>query len=1026
MYSQSMAQRGPAPRAITRTEHKNRLMIDPGILEAMANSAASATVGVAVRSSAPSWKKFIGRLKPVPQPLKGNSAWKSVEISRKHQEIVTAYIEGPFCHGILELLASLRIGDSQKTYEIEARQLGETFVRELQHRLHDKNDLYGPALHEIWQALKAMIELRISKVESSEYVGDAQSLGASLTARRISAVQTAQTRQAVDRDIDEESTGNNRSTKRLTIAAIVPERFQIAESASRSLEIQRLVHLVQGSVQAGYSQIIMPHARDEYRVHLEDLYVNRNLTAIATRELHDFATGMLNEDEAASRNAETYTLSEDEVRDARYVIIGSPGAGKSTFVRHLVYKYCSEDGPHPDMAPFIIELKTYNPSNPKAFHEMIAEHLKSVDHIDADTSTVADLLTIGLGLVIFDGFDEITNLSHRRQAVQAIESFIRRFPLTRVVVTSRPEGYVGATLDPVLFSAYSLPDFTDDQVTEYAQKWFRLTSGVSVVDAASAANAFLRDSAMHAADLRTNPLMLSLLCMVYKYSGYIPENRPRIYEECSELLFERWDSVRHVRPDIEPDTKGRYMVQELAYFFFKSHVTQGGGIEEFRIIQVLQEYLRRNVIDDPEEARRRARNFLDYCAGRAWVLTKVGPSPKGERLFGFTHRTFMEYFIACYLVRQYPDPDKFVTALREFIKNGSSDVIPQIAIQRFDEVAADGVDDCISILLFNSMSITKDLDQTYLPFAVRCMRYISMSPRTLNKIFDAVIKSYLITRSSSLLASLIMPDSNCEYALASYCRHLASIDGGTEENLAMKIGCYHLVLNQRTAWAKAALKELEDFLVANRERLRHKYADTLSVFVRRGRLTVSDFISICGAKQLVMLSPDTSGRPRIGGLFIEALNDLADSAGPPRGPTSATCDWLTHIADHLFSTPSALLPITGDMARFLITNAEHFSDRETLLRVNSPKWSGIRAFALVVMLASIEQDWYADDIALDLSNKVLGPATYDRFRSLRSESAHLSHEALARLQRLKVNDAWLEYAKLWSTGEESVISSSDD
>lgn len=997
-------------------------LIDPSLLDAIAKTAASATVGVAVRSSAPSWIRFVKRLKPIPRTLRGNPAWKDVELTRKHQNAIKAYIESPLCHGMLELLASLRIGDTQEAYQVQATQLGNAFAEELQHRLGDTDNLYRPVLDQIWQSLKASIELRISEVMSSEYAGDAELLGASLTARRIRPDQPGHASQIGAEDISVETNAANRKKKALTIAAIVPERFHIAESANRSLEAQLLVERVQSAVRTGYSQIVMPHARDEYRVRLEDLYVHRNVTAIATRELHDFSLGLFGPSAAGSK-LETYSLSEDDVQDARYVLIGSPGAGKSTFVRHLVYKYCNETGSNLGIAPFVIELKTYNPGRPKAFHEVIAEQLKSIDHIDTDASTVADLLTIGLGMVVFDGFDEITNLAHRRQAVQAIESFIRRFPLAKAVVTSRPEGYAGANLDPVLFSAYKLPDFTESQVIEYAHKWFNLASGVSRNEAASAAENFLRESATNAADLRTNPLMLSLLCMVYKYSGYIPENRPRIYEECTELLFERWDSVRHVRPDIEPDTKGRYMVQELAFFFFKSRIAHGGGIEEFRIIQVLQEYLKRNVIDDSEEARRRARNFLDYCAGRAWVLTKVGPSPKGERLFGFTHRTFMEYFVACYLVRQYSNPHIFVAALREFIKDGSSDVIPQIAIQRFDDTIADGADDCISILLFDSTSLTDNLNSAYLPFVIRCIKYMVISPRTLTKIFNAMIRSYLTTRSHSHFASLVLPDDNCEYALEKYCRDLASSAGVSDENMAMKVGCYHLVLNHEAPWSADVINELEDFLASNKGRQWHKYSDTLTVLLQRGRISISDFTSEYGAKQLITLTPDTLGKSKIPGLFIEGLTDLARSTAS----LPVVGYHLDETAFHLFGRPSGLLPINTETAKYLIKNAEVFRNHTDIgIPISQTEWAGLRAFALVVMLASIELDWSTTHIAYVLSNKTLGPSTFDRFRRLRSASAPLDREAQSRLRRLNISSEWLKYGQLWCRYDRSVIAEDED
>ena len=40
--------------------------------------------------------------------------------------------------------------------------------------------------------------------------------------------------------------------------------------------------------------------------------------------------------------------------------------------------------------------------------------------------------------------------------------------------------------------------------------------------------------------------MLGLMCNLYRIDGYIPRNRPEIYEKCSVMLFERWDKSRGI------------------------------------------------------------------------------------------------------------------------------------------------------------------------------------------------------------------------------------------------------------------------------------------------------------------------------------------------------------------------------------------------------------------------------------------------------------------------------------------------
>jgi len=44
-----------------------------------------------------------------------------------------------------------------------------------------------------------------------------------------------------------------------------------------------------------------------------------------------------------------------------------------------------------------------------------------------------------------------------------------------------------------------------------------------------------------------------------------------------------------------------------------------------------------------------AREFVDFCRGRMWVFSDAGTTASGERLYAFTHRTFLEYFAAAQL-----------------------------------------------------------------------------------------------------------------------------------------------------------------------------------------------------------------------------------------------------------------------------------------------------------------------------------------------------------------------------------------
>jgi predicted NACHT family NTPase len=152
----------------------------------------------------------------------------------------------------------------------------------------------------------------------------------------------------------------------------------------------------------------------------------------------------------------------------------------------------------------------------------------------------------GRALVIFDGLDELVNPTRRRVIRDDIEAFWVRFPATRVLVTAREIGYEQAPMDAVDFNRFRLSEFDDDQVGAYVHRWFGAHPDIASQQRDRQAAAFLRESQRVVSDLRRNPLLLALMCNIYKGEGYIPTNRPDVYEKCSNMLLRRWDATRNI------------------------------------------------------------------------------------------------------------------------------------------------------------------------------------------------------------------------------------------------------------------------------------------------------------------------------------------------------------------------------------------------------------------------------------------------------------------------------------------------
>jgi hypothetical protein len=422
----------------------------------------------------------------------------------------------------------------------------------------------------------------------------------------------------------------------------------------------------------------------------------------------------------------------------RTVVLGDPGGGKSTLAAKLCCDLARSRRAE-CVVPFLIVMRDFSrhfEHEQMSIARYLRAHSSSRYQVETTNDCIEFLLLNGRAVVFFDGLDELVETSLRRRVVDAVEAFAHAYPLTTLLVTSRVIGYEQAPLDAAFFASYQLAEFDESQVEAYTRKWFALDSSMSPNHQQELSNAFLRD-AEYVADLRTNPLMLSLMCALYRDEGYIPRNRLDVYDRCSTLLFEGWDRSRGIHVGLPFRQHVRPALWSLALAMLESDDGRTAWTER-ELVTVVRRFLLERRFEDPDEADEAASSFVAYCRGRAWVLNEMGTTADGEPFFSFTHRTFMEYFAAGQLVRTNPTPTSLFDVLRARIGNAEWDVVVQLAVLVLDRNIDNGADEFLTHLV----RAVRDTEQNthrapLLMFATRLMEHLVPAPSIRREVFDA-------------------------------------------------------------------------------------------------------------------------------------------------------------------------------------------------------------------------------------------------------------------------------------------------
>ena len=222
----------------------------------------------------------------------------------------------------------------------------------------------------------------------------------------------------------------------------------------------------------------------------------------------------------------------------KLVVLGKPGAGKTTFMKYLAMS-CLGGRFHGELVPIFVTLKAYaeERGQPSLENYILTEFAKR----KVSQDVAKQLLDNGKALILLDGLDEVKKEDDRR-VKQDIDQFSRDWLKNRFAITCR---IAAREYQFERFTEVEVADFDDGQIETFVNNWFRER------DESKAKRMLerLKDNEP-VKELATNPLLLTLLCLVFGERNDFPPKRSELYKEGLEVLMKKWDAKRNIEREI--------------------------------------------------------------------------------------------------------------------------------------------------------------------------------------------------------------------------------------------------------------------------------------------------------------------------------------------------------------------------------------------------------------------------------------------------------------------------------------------
>lgn len=320
----------------------------------------------------------------------------------------------------------------------------------------------------------------------------------------------------------------------------------------------------------------------------------------------------------------------------RFIVLGKPGAGKTTFLKYLALAMVHRQSLiKKRRLPIFVTLRDWADKK-SSLMDYIGEQFDICGFEQAGLF-VEHLLKQGNCLVLLDGLDEVSQEANLDGIIREIRDFTDKYSDNQFVMSCRVAAYNHWF---ERFTDVEMADFNQEQIETFVRNWFR--------DEPNTGEECLKHlkNSPQLKELSSVPLLLTLLCITYDENNYFPANKAELYKEAVETLLKKWDSSRRIRRD-DPYKQLSLMQKEnmfarIAYGTFSENRY---FIREQELTKMIGNFIGNLPAFKAENLEVDSAEVLRTIEAHHGIFVE-----RAKHIHSFAHLTFQEYFTAKYIV----------------------------------------------------------------------------------------------------------------------------------------------------------------------------------------------------------------------------------------------------------------------------------------------------------------------------------------------------------------------------------------